>query len=116
MRTHSARVAQELLSERIRQVEAKGYTAEHDDETHVPAHLAHAAASYALSAAETDTGAVAVDIEGIDCAIRGKDLWPWPDGFNSKSARSDLVKAGALIIAAIEMVDRRNEREAAEPC
>lgn len=83
----SERVAAELVAERRRQIEAEGWTPYHDDE-HGNGELARAAACYAL----------------------GKILngyWPWsPRWWKPKDRRRDLIRAGALIVAEIERLDR----------
>ena len=94
-RDDMTKAATDVLAERRRQQEAEGWTPEHDDE-HESGDMARAAACYALSAA----------------GYRGDDpaqlrFWPWLDSWWKPSgARRDLVKAGALILAEIERLDR----------
>lgn len=88
------RAALDVLGERIRQQEGEGWTLEHDDR-HTGGALARAAASYALMSVGARTSALQV--------------WPltWaPHWFKPGSSRQDLVKAGALILAEIERLDR----------
>ena len=82
----------DVLAERRRQVEAEGWTPEHDDE-HGAGEMAAAAACYGLNAA------------GCGCEVARN--WPW-DGswWKPTTSRRDLVKAGALILAEIERLDR----------
>lgn len=91
----SDEVAKELLAERTRQVESEIFTTDHDDK-HNDRSLAAAAGCYALSAA-------------------GENVlhhWPWHmDWFKPGIARRALVKAGALIIAEIERLDRRDAQQ-----
>lgn len=82
--------ARDVLAERQRQVNAEGWTPEHDD-THSDGSLACAASCYACAAA------------GLDDAERD---WPWDGGFKHAHPRRMLVKAGALILAEIERLDR----------
>lgn len=83
----------DLLSERRRQV-AKGWTPEHDDE-HASGNIAEAAGCYA---------AYAYNHEKLDGT---PTLWPWEGKFwKPDSPRRNLVKAGALILAEIERLDR----------
>jgi hypothetical protein len=83
---HSLAVASDLLRERDRQINIEGWTAKHDDE-HDGGELARAAACYA-------SGHPA--------------RWPWPLAWwKPKDKRRNLVKAGALIIAEIERLDRK---------
>lgn len=86
--------AADVLAERQRQVTAEGWTPEHDDE-HSDGEMALAASSYALYAHK----------KPIAPAIPYN--WPWePEWFKQQGARRDLVKAGALILAEIERLDR----------
>lgn len=76
-----------IAAERKRQLEAEGWSFEHDDE-HNRGELALAAAAYA-------TGRVT--------------LWPWPGEGSFKptgDSTRDLVKAGALIAAEIDRLQR----------
>lgn len=85
----------DVLAERIRQVEAEGWTAEHDD-AHDKGEMATVAACYALHAGGFSAEAV-------------MEIWPKPWGrlwWKPNTPRRDLVKAGALILAEIERLDR----------
>ncbi|WP_374221855.1 hypothetical protein [Klebsiella variicola] len=83
-----------VLAERKRQVAAEGWTPGHDDE-YEHGELADAAGCYALSS------------ELFDCAGEPPRPWPWPDEWwTPTNRRRDLVKAGALILAEIERLDR----------
>lgn len=86
--------ADDVLAERKRQVTAEGWTPGHDDE-YEHGELADAAGCYALSS------------ELFDCAGEPPIQWPWPDEWwKPTNRRRDLVKAGALILAEIERLDR----------
>lgn len=86
----------DIADERRRQIEAEGWTAEHDD-THKLGELAAAAACYAASA--KGHGFISLD--------RAPSRWPWSlDWWKPTNRRRDLVKAGALIVAEIERLDR----------
>lgn len=98
--THAA---SDVLAERRRQVSAEGWTAEHDDE-HRDGSLALAAGCYCESAARPvlygRKGGAAFAIPKL-----------WPHGWNRswwkpRTPREDLVRAGALILAEIERLDR----------
>lgn len=79
-----------VLAERRRQVEVEGWTPEHDD-LHEGGQISRAAVSYALSYGVT-----------MDPAC-----WPWDKSWwKPKDYRTNLVKAGALILAEIERLDR----------
>lgn len=82
--------ARDVLVERRRQVESEGMSAEGDDRYHA-AELPRAAAAYILSGANDEAPAI----------------WPWPDlAWKPRDARSNYVRAAALILAEIERIDR----------
>lgn len=88
--------ATDIVAERQRQIEVEGWTAEHDDH-HVHGELADAAACYAV-------GELVSSLRGKTVFTR---IWPWPDHWwKPKDRRRDLVRAGALIVAEIERLDR----------
>lgn len=78
----------EIAAERRRQVEAEGWTPEHDD-GHGRGEMADAAACYA------SPGAFSF-------------FWPWDEiWWKPTTRRRDLIKAAALIVAEIERLDRQ---------
>lgn len=79
----------EIAAERERQINVEGWTPEHDDE-HNNRELAHAAASFAMAGAHPDHAQL---------------MWPWGI-LKIKDERSNLIRAGALIVAEIERLDR----------
>ena len=84
----------DVLAERRRQVEAEGWTPDHDDE-HAPGEMSQAAACYAKY--------------GDWAAYRNTapNDWPWHESWWKPSdSRRNLVKAAALILAEIERLDR----------
>ncbi|HDT1716154.1 TPA: ead/Ea22-like family protein [Klebsiella pneumoniae subsp. pneumoniae] len=84
--------AADVLAERQRQVTAEGWTTERDD-GYQNSELADAAACYAIHAHN----------QGFSTPAH----WPWSqDWWKQTSPRRDLVKAGALILAEIERLDR----------
>lgn len=92
-----------IAAERQRQVEEEGFTAE-QDQAYDNQELALAAASYALplGAREVQWAGEA----GIDCHPR---LWPWAARWYKPSPNDrvrELVKAGALIAAEIDRLQR----------
>lgn len=98
----------DVLAERQRQIDIEGWSTEHDDLEHDAGELAAAAASYALHAADAINPYSQGD--GWDLV---PDFWPFSKNWwkpNNDEPRRDLVKAGALILAEIERLDR----EAAE--
>lgn len=88
--------AQAVIAERFRQVEAEGWSHDHDD-NHRRRQLASAGAAYALHAGTASTTT--------------PHEWPWcgewwkPGGF-----RRDLVRAAALIVAEGEKFDRERAK------
>ncbi|HHD7475459.1 TPA: ead/Ea22-like family protein [Klebsiella oxytoca] len=92
--------ATDVLAERQRQITAEGLTPEHDDE-YQHCEMAVAAACYIM--ADDDPRA---DVP---------ELWPWPsEWWKPTDVRRDLVKAGALILAEIERLDRAAGTKEAE--
>lgn len=80
--------ARDVLAERSRQIEAEGWTPEHDDQ-HKAGELAKAATCYA------------------SVYPLAASYWPWDlKWWKPSDRRRNLVKAGALIIAEIERLDR----------
>lgn len=94
----------DVLAERHRQVDAEGWTPEHDDQ-HNDGSMALAASVYAL-------------IGSSDGRHRGDNgqtpsiteiLWPWNwSWLKPKSRRSNLIRAAALLLAEIERLDRKS--------
>lgn len=83
----------DVLTERKRQQDVKGWTVQHDD-GHDGCELGHAAACYAAG----------VPLPGF--WPRGWVFKDSGDGQLSDGHRRMLVKAGALILAEIERIDR----------
>lgn len=99
----------DIAAERCRQREQEGWSVEHDD-THVGGQLAKAAACYAWFAGLEDP-LREIFVENRQCAnhrpVILKRLWPWSmDWWKPRDRRRDLVRAGALIVAEIERLDR----------
>lgn len=96
-----AQALYDLLAERLRQVDDEGWSPEHDDQ-HAVGELAAAAACYITNVCEGG------DPEGEGRPPFG---WPWShDWWKPTNPRRDLVKAGALILAEIERLDRMAEK------
>jgi hypothetical protein len=92
--------AWDVLAERKRQVKVEGWTAEHDDQ-HDAGEMARAAACYATVACWNDKSRTS------DSLTVRPPFWPWETAWwKPTDRRRDLVKAGALIIAEIERLDR----------
>jgi len=92
--------AVDILKERERQEAVEGWTPAHDDE-HDQCELSLAGAVYALSGSADS----ALRQDARQSAIR--ELWPFQNHwFKPTGGREDLVKAGALIAAEIDRLDR----------
>lgn len=106
-----SRALLDVIAERQRQISAEGWSLDHDD-SHRNGDLAAAAACYALSAGWLSGYGFPWLLEGR----RGcPDLWPWERAaWKPKDPRRDLVRAGALILAEIERIDRASARHASD--
>lgn len=83
---------QSVIAERQRQQSAEGWTPEHDDQ-YGESQLLWASSCYVLNTIQP-FNRIPLD-------------WPWaPEWWKPTNPRRDLVKAGALILAEIERIDR----------
>lgn len=95
-----------IAAERQRQIDEEGWTVKHDDQ-HTDGALAAAAACYAnpfhLLIGDGSVDLVKVDKEEMPIG------WPcdWNGWWKPKDQRSNLVRAGALIAAEIDRLDRK---------
>jgi hypothetical protein len=91
----------DIAAERKRQIEVEGWTAHHDNE-HDDDEMAKAAALYALPPA--------LRILRVNPAQNLLSyVWPWDTKWwKPKDRRRDLVRAGALIAAEIDRLDRNH--------
>jgi hypothetical protein len=112
-------VVQEIAAERQRQIEAEGWTPEHDDEHHDGA-LAMAAALYATprplyEVNQWETGVSWFEAKWPFKRLGRDDIGPVivPDGDKRRTTprRRQLVKAAALIVAEIERLDRAGAKQ-----
>ncbi len=95
--------AQLIAEERRWQVSGEAYAPEHDDQ-YVNEELARAAACYAL--AGHDQG-------GFPHNLLHAFIWPWAEeAWKPKGRLRNLVRAGALIAAEIDRVQRATKRRA----
>lgn len=96
-------VTEEIAKERYRQIYEEGFNFPNDDEQ-VRGQLAAAASCYARRAAKRNDYNVSIEGTPIE--------WPWSDKWwKPKDARSNLIRAAALIVAEIERLDRKAKRE-----
>lgn len=92
-----------IAAERKRQVEAEGWTPEHDDE-HDAGEIAGAGAAYALNAACLLSPYHGTPLDEPPESWVWERTW-WKPNMGD-DPRRDLVKAGALIAAEIDRIDR----------
>jgi hypothetical protein len=103
--------ARDVLAERERQMTAEGWTLDHDDE-HTSGEMAKAAAAYALNAGNVALGWPKDPLRAV---CEPPPFWPWDrDWWKPDTLRWMLVKAGALILAEIERIDRALARTQAD--
>ena len=110
-------VLDEIAAERQRQIKVEGWTSDHDD-GHQNGEIGIAAACYARIGSE-QPDYMRRELAKEHWGPRYSSLrriWPWDwRWFKPTNRRRDLIKAGALIVAEIERLDRANpNREAAE--
>ncbi|KAB6714295.1 hypothetical protein [Roseobacter sp. TSBP12] len=95
----------DALAERRRQIEVEGFSEDRDDK-YVDGELASAALCYVMSAAHALTPQNSDKIEDLP------EWWPvsWDEAFfKPTTARRDMIKAIALLLAQIESLDRAEE-------
>lgn len=102
-----------IAGERLRQVREEGWTPEHDD-GHTDGELARAACLYAMRAGMSEEDRDLTGMLGVPA------FWPWDPSWwkpgadaSIASRRRELVKAGALILAELERLQRAEHPGAA---
>ena len=91
-----------IAKERQRQIEEEGWDESHDDE-HEHGELAAAAACYSIPPETPNFNSLKME------------LWPWSDEWWKPKGRvSDLVRAGALILAELERIRREETNKMLE--
>lgn len=94
--------ALDLLKERDRQINSKGHSSEQDDQ-YMNGELADAGSVYAFWANTFNLGLI---------AHTPPSCWPWPpEHWKPTSQRHMLIKAGALILAELDRLDRLQASE-----
>ncbi len=97
----------DVQAERRRQIEAEGWTPEHDD-AHSHGQMARAAACYALAGSSAPNDGTAALLVSL--------AWPWDEQWwKPSTARRDMVKACALGLAEIERLDRAGISQNPQP-
>jgi hypothetical protein len=100
-RTNYSQAIDDVVTERLRQVDSEGFGPAHDDRYH-NWELARAGVCYATVATHKDR----TRKESAKRAF-APGTWPWHlDWWKPKDRRRDLVRAAALLIAEIERMDR----------
>lgn len=97
-----------IAEERVRQVAEEGWLAAHDDE-HVTGEMASAAIVYVLHGRHASAYPdLPRPTPGVYLGEPGR-LWPWADGWLklSDDPIPNLIKAGALIAAEIDRLQRK---------
>lgn len=93
--TYMSTALHDVAAERERQILKEGWTPQHDDSHHADGALALAAASYATHQFRL-------------WPMQVPAIWPWDlSWWKPTTPRRDLVKASALLLAAIEQIDRQ---------
>jgi hypothetical protein len=92
-----------IAAERQRQIAVEGYTSEHDDE-HTMGEMPAAAMCYALQAVDGK-------IKALDKRDFVQEWWPWDSDYWKPTTDpiGNLVKAGALIAAELDRLQREQE-------
>lgn len=101
---------EDIAAERKRQIEEEGWDARHDDD-HDLGEMAMAAAAYAVKCGPSDQIDLSVGYRSSwqrgGWSTLSALLWPWGRAWwKPTDNRRNLVKAGALILAEIERLDR----------
>lgn len=97
-------IGQELVEERLRQVDAEGWSLAHDDT------LEHGELAMAAAALTVFSASSAERRAGYRFMNWKSPLWPAGWEWKPKDKRRDLIRAGALIIAELERLDRQARR------
>lgn len=106
-----SKAARDVIWERNRQINVEGWVPAHDD-THVLFEMSRAAAFYALHTAAEVLPEPTQDAPSgrYGLFLTADQAWPpqWDNALwkKPKDARSNLVRAAALIVAEIERLDR----------
>lgn len=107
---------EEIAAERQRQIEVEGWSPAHDDQ-HREGELSRAAACYAAHASAYQRVAAHVGLAAYRSTEPSQSAdnfgWPWSSQWwKPKDPRRDLVRAGALIVAEIDRLDREARKAA----
>lgn len=108
--------AEMIAAERQRQIDAEGWTPEHDDE-HTGDELAWAAVCYSApevvfrkNEEQQITGGYGGDPQDVTNRVTFDDPWPWDEDWDKRQEHDrlrQLAIAGALIAAEIDRLKRK---------
>ena len=98
-----------IAEERQRQIDVKGYNEQHDSQ-HKTSELIYAAIAY-IESAKIGVNCLELGNDDVSSILTrktemGKAYIPWKDTFKASTDVRDLVKAGALIAAAIDRLQK----------
>jgi hypothetical protein len=105
----------DVLGERIDQIFRHGYSAEHD-RAHPPTDLPLAALTYLEDALTKLHGGKGYAAPILGDAPEAPAPWPWRDLFRPADARTNMVKACALLLGAIDRLDSAAAEPDTAPC
>lgn len=100
-----------IKEERKRQISEEGFTESHDDR-HTSGEIGDAAICYASAAAKMARGESLEYVRECVSAMDRGFPWPWEESWWNPSSTQikNLIKAGALIVAEIERLQRAEEK------
>ncbi|KQX19360.1 MULTISPECIES: hypothetical protein [unclassified Sphingomonas] len=98
------RALADVLAERLDQIFGHGYDAVHDN-CHPATDLPLAALTYLEDALTKIQGAPGYTQPVLGVAAEAPAPWPWRDFFRPADARTNMVKACALLLGAIDRLD-----------
>ena len=107
-RRRSVKAIEDVIAERERQINVEAWTPDHDD-VHVNDELSALACAYAMPPGAREWSAESTGYGNTLCEAIVPNGWE----FKPADRRQELVKAGALIIAEIERMDRATAAAAA---
>ncbi len=109
------RALADVLGERLDQIFRHGFDADHD-RAHPPTDLPLAALTYLEDALTKLHGGEGHTAPILGTAPEAPAPWPWRDLFRPADARTNIVKACALLLGAIDRLDSAAAEPDAAPC
>ncbi|MBO9380292.1 hypothetical protein GG804_26355 [Sphingomonas histidinilytica] len=105
----------DVLGERLDQIFRHGFDADHD-RAHPPTDLPLAALTYLEDALTKLHGGEGYTAPILGTAAEAPAPWPWRDLFRPADARTNMVKACALLLGAIDRLDSAAAEPDTAPC